>query len=232
MRYGLTEISVIPTGVDLTYYSWAEPLAIDAQTPPTVVFTGSMDWAANIDGIGFFLDNVWPTVVRQVPAARFVIVGRNPPSALVDVGRAAANVHFTGFVDDVRPYVSRAHVFVIPLRVGGGTRIKAFEAMAMGCPVMSTTIGIEGLDVCDRVHYICCDTAADQSAAIVEMLRNLEMRRGLAQRARDCVESRFGHIEVARVFERACLQAIEEVQVVKNLISVGRGAPVTTDSQL
>ena len=232
VRYGLTEISVIPTGVDLTYYSWAEPLAIDAQTPPTVVFTGSMDWAANIDGIGFFLDNVWPTVVRQVPAARFVIVGRNPPSALVDVGRAAANVHFTGFVDDVRPYVSRAHVFVIPLRVGGGTRIKAFEAMAMGCPVMSTTIGIEGLDVCDRVHYICCDTAADQSAAIVEMLRNLEMRRGLAQRARDCVESRFGHIEVARVFERACLQAIEEVQVVKNLISVGRGAPVTTDSQL
>jgi glycosyltransferase involved in cell wall biosynthesis len=208
-RYAITETSVIPTGVDLDYFAWQEPPALDSTTPPTVVFTGAMDWAANVDGVRFFIESVWPAVTRHIPTARFVVVGRNPQPALLDLGRATTNVRFTGFVDDVRPYVHDAHVFVIPLRVGGGTRIKAFEAMAMGCPVVSTAIGIEGLDVQDGVHYLCRDGAEDQAAAIVDLLGDAKMRRELSARARECVECRFGHIEVARVFERACLRAME-----------------------
>ena len=208
--YGVTRTSVIPTGVDLDHFAWQAPPEVDARTPPTVVFTGSMDWAANVDGVRFFLEQVWPEVHRRIACARFVVVGRNPPQALTALGTEANNVRFTGFVDDVRPYVHGAHAFVIPLRVGGGTRIKAFEAMAMGCPVVSTTIGIEGLDVQDGVHCLYRDTAQDQVEAIVGLLGDAQQRNRLSRQARECVESRFGHLEAARVFERACLSAIEQ----------------------
>ena len=222
-RYGVAQTSVIPTGVDLEHFRWQEPTVVDAARPPTVVFTGSMDWEANIDGIRFFLESVWPQVSRRIASARFIVVGRNPPQVLVELGRAAKNVRFTGFVDDVRPYVRDAHVFAIPLRVGGGTRIKAFEAMAMGCPVVSTTIGIEGLDVQDGVHYLRRDGAHEQAGAIVALLSDPDMRRRLSKQARACVESRFGHLAVARVFERACLQAIEQAR------PTGAAADATVD---
>jgi glycosyltransferase involved in cell wall biosynthesis len=228
-RYALKEISVIPTGVDLEFFSWAEPPAIDTHCSPTVVFTGSMDWAANVDGIGHFLENIWPTVTRLVPSARLIVVGRSPPPSLIAAGRLLANVQFTGFVDDVRPYVHAAHVFTIPLRVGGGTRIKAFEAMAMGCPVVSTTIGIEGLDVQDRVHFLRRDSAADQANAIVELIGNANLRRDLARRARRNIESRFGHVEVARVFEHACLRAIDDAASAKRLVPMEFGAPTSIE---
>jgi glycosyltransferase involved in cell wall biosynthesis len=207
--YGVRHTSVIPTGVDLDHFAWREPPPVGAEAPPTVVFTGSMDWEANVDGIRFFIENVWPTVTRRIADARFVVVGRSPPRSLVELGHAAKNVRFTGFVDDVRPEVHAAHVAVIPLRVGGGTRIKVFEAMAMGCPLVSTAIGVEGLDVDDGVHYLCRDEAQDQAAAIIELLRDAGTRAALSQRARECVERRFSHLEGARAFERACLRALD-----------------------
>jgi len=106
--------------------------------------------------------------------------------------------------------VHAAHVAVVPLRVGGGTRIKIFEAMALGCPVVSTTIGVEGLDVQDGVHYLCRDSAQDQAEGIVSLLKDASLRRAMSVRARECVERRFGHLEVARVFEQACLQAVKK----------------------
>jgi glycosyltransferase involved in cell wall biosynthesis len=207
-RYGLASVATIPTGVDLDFFAWNEPPPVDAANPPTVVFTGSMDWEANVDGVRFFLGEVWPRIQAQVPEARFVVVGRNPPPALVEQARAQRGVDFTGFVDDVRPYARAAHAFVIPLRVGGGTRIKAFEAMAMGCPVVSTAIGIEGLDVTDGEHFLQRDSAQQQADAVVELLRNAELRRKLSQQARQRVEAKFGHRVAAEVFEQACLAAM------------------------
>jgi len=203
----VNSVAVIPTGVDLDFFDWQAPPLPGPDVAPTVVFTGSMDWAANIDGIQHFLDDVWPRVRAQVPQARFVVVGRNAPAALVEQGRSQS-VTFTGFVDDVRPYVHAAHAFVIPLRVGGGTRIKAFEAMAMGCPVVSTTIGIEGLDVVAGEHYLRRDTAAEQAEAVVALLRDEAMRLGLSQSARRCVEDKFGHRVAAAAFERICLDTL------------------------
>ena len=207
--YGLGAVSAIPTGVDLDFFAWREPADPTPEAAPTVVFTGSMDWAANVDGVRFFLDEVWPRVLAEVPPAAFVVVGRNPPAALVERARAVPGVRFTGFVDDVRPYGHAAQAFVIPLRVGGGTRIKAFEAMAMGCPVVSTAIGMEGLDVRDREHYLCGDSAADQASAVIALLRDGELRRRLSRSARQCVEARFGHQVAAAAFERICLDALQ-----------------------
>ncbi|HEY4080400.1 MAG TPA: glycosyltransferase [Burkholderiaceae bacterium] len=208
-QHGLSSARAIPTGVDLDFFSWALPAKPSAELPPTVVFTGSMDWAANIDGVRFFLNEVWPLVTTRMPEARFKVIGKSPPPALVQLGAAGRNVSFTGFVDDVRPHAHGAQAFVIPLQVGGGTRIKAFEAMAMGCPVVSTSIGIEGLAAEPDEHYLRRDEPAAMAEAILALLRDGALRDGLSQRARALVEGRFGHRMVAEVFQRICLETLE-----------------------
>jgi glycosyltransferase involved in cell wall biosynthesis len=210
--YDLRPVEVIDTGVDLAFYGFAPAEAAASVAPAggTVVFTGAMDWRANIDGIAFLMDEVWPLVVRARPEANAVIVGRNPPAELVDRAKQRALAwQFTGFVDDIRPYVAEGHVYVIPLRVGSGTRIKAFEAMAMGRPVVSTTIGVEGLDVTPGEHYLAADTAEDFAAAILRLLDDPALRERLAQAARARVEARFSWSHVARQFEAICLRALD-----------------------
>lgn len=207
-HYGIRDALAIPTGVDLNFFDWAAPPTVDASTAPTIVFTGSMDWIANINGVSYFLEHIWPLVCELRPTARFLIVGRNPPDSLLTQARPLGNVEFTGFVDDIRPYVHSAHAFIIPLLVGGGTRIKAFEAMAMGCPVVSTSIGMEGLDVSPDLHYLCRDTPETFAAAIVDLLDDPSLREGLSTRARSCVEQRFGHTVAALAFEKICIDSL------------------------
>jgi glycosyltransferase involved in cell wall biosynthesis len=206
--YGIANARAIPTGVDLDFFAFQDPPPVARDTPPTVVFTGTMDWVANIDGVQFFLKEVWPHVLAGQPDARFVVVGRNPPASLQALAHGMKQVEFTGYVDDVRPYAHAAHAFVIPLLVGGGTRIKAFEAMAMGCPVVSTSIGIEGLEAREDVHYLRRDDAPSMAAAVLDLLRNDALRNGLARNARQLVEERFGHQVAADAFEQICLDSL------------------------
>ncbi len=206
--YGVQSAEAIPTGVDLDFFAWQAPPEVDADHPPTVVFTGSMNWDANIAGVQFFLRQVWPLVLARLPAARFVVVGRDAPASLLAEGRKLSGVQFTGFVDDVRVHVHGAQAFVIPLLVGGGTRIKAFEAMAMGCPVVSTAIGIEGLDASADEHYIERDAPAGMADALCALLTSSAQRLALSKRARSLVESRFGHRVAAGVFEDICLRTL------------------------
>ena len=217
LNYQIEEARPIPTGVDLDFFHWSPAPEISELVVPTVVFTGSMDWAANIDGIRFFLQQVWPRILASMPQARFKVVGKSPPASLQALAAHTRNVQFTGFVDDVRPHVHEAHVFVIPLLVGGGTRIKAFEAMAMGCPVVSTTIGIEGLGAEPDVHYLCRDESDAMAAGVLELLGNSELRRNISSQARQLVEQRFGHQSVARVFEQICLDTLARRTVAQTL---------------
>jgi len=208
--YGVGNVSTIPTGVDLDYFTFGRGAAPEDADSGTVVFTGSMDWMANIDGIEFFMDSVWPAVSSARPEARCVIVGRSPPRALVERAQTLRlNWEFTGFVDDVRPFVRSAHVYVIPLRVGGGTRIKVYEAMAMGCPVVSTRIGVEGLPVEHDRHYLEADSADAMAAAVLSLLDDRERSARLSQQARKYVEENMSARRSARVFEQICLQALQ-----------------------
>src|SRR6185312_16532030 len=150
-----------------------------------LVFTATMSWPANVEGIHFLLDEVWPILLRSRPNMRAVIIGRNPPVSLSDkIRERGLNVTLTGFVDDIRPYVAQSHVYVIPLWVGSGTRIKAFEAMAMGRPVVSTSLGIEGLDVTDGQHFLRADSAEAFSRGILSLLDDAVFRQGIAASAR------------------------------------------------
>src|SRR5712691_3744024 len=209
--YGVGNVSTIPTGVDLDYFTFGKGATLEDRDGGTVVFTGSMDWMANVDGVEFFMDAVWPAVSRARPGARCVIVGRSPPRTLVERARARRlNWEFTGFVDDVRPFVHNAQVYVIPLRVGGGTRIKVYEAMAMGCPVVSTRIGIEGLPVEHDRHYLEADSADAMSAAVLSLLDDRERRARLSQQARRLVEENMSARRAAQAFEQICLRTLRD----------------------
>ncbi len=200
--FGAVAAFAIPTGVDPDFFSYAPP-APDA--PPKIVFTGSMDWKANQDGLEWFMADVWPSIAAAHPDASFTIVGKNPPRAMVEAAAARGfNWRFTGFVDDVRDH-ARGAVYVIPLRVGGGTRIKAYEAMAMGTPVVSTALGVEGLPVLAGEHFLLANEAQAFADAVLRLLGEPSLRARLARAARRIVEENYSHAAAARVFERHCL---------------------------
>jgi glycosyltransferase involved in cell wall biosynthesis len=205
-RFALPRVDPVDTGVDLVFFQSTPRPALPARDAGTIVFTGVMDSPANIEGIRFLLDRVWPAIVAVRPAARLLVVGRNPPESLVRA--APTGVRFTGTVDDIRPHVAAAHLAVIPLNVGSGTRIKAFEAMAMGRPVVSTTVGVEGLDVVPGEHLLVADDPAGFVAAILRLLDDPRLGDTLAGNARALIEEKFSWAHVARQFEAVCLDAL------------------------
>ena len=206
--YGLSGVEPIETGVDTDFYSYNAPSPAPADGG-TVVFTGSMDSRSNIDGIEFLMDEIWPKLLQRRPKARAIIAGRNPPERLTEAATVRGlDWNFTGFVDDVRPFVETGHVYAIPLRVGSGTRIKVFEAMAMGCPVVSTRLGVEGLDVTDGENYLAADTAEDFAEALARILGDAALQTQLSTDARTLVTTRFGWPVVTRHFEQICLSAL------------------------
>lgn len=167
-----SHISVVPTGVDLSKYQYDPSVQ---PSGPLVVFTGSMDWAANIDGVEFFCKEIWPLVLAKVPNAHFRIVGRDPHPRVKAL--ASSTVEVTGTVPSVVDHLREAAVFIIPLRIGGGTRIKIYEGMAMGKATVSTTVGAEGLDVQHGRDILLEDSAAGFAGAILTFLQNDEARR-------------------------------------------------------
>jgi glycosyltransferase involved in cell wall biosynthesis len=149
-----------------------------------MVFVGSMDWDPNEDGIVWFLGNVYPRIRQAIPNASFAIVGRNPSQRLRAIAAKTPAVEVTGWVPDVRPYLSQAAVVVVPLRIGGGTRVKIPEAMAMAKAVVSTPIGTEGLHFRDGAQIRIAEHPEVFSGAVAELLRNDSLRNVIGTAAR------------------------------------------------
>jgi glycosyltransferase involved in cell wall biosynthesis len=195
-------VVAIPTGVDTGYFS-PRP----GPERPGLVFTGSMDWYPNEDGILHFAENTLPLIRREVPGTEVTVVGRDP-SARLRAAAARAGLRLTGTVADVRPYVAESAVYVVPLRVGGGTRLKIFEALAMAKPVVSTTVGAEGLPLVPGRHFIQADDPGAFAGAVVSLLRDPERRGALGREGRRLVEQHYAWPQVARRFEAACREVV------------------------
>lgn len=196
-------IRAIPTGVDPSYF---HPNG-SAEKPASLVFTGAMDWYPNEDAIIHFLDTVLPQIRRRVPGVSLTVVGRNPSDRLKAAGAAAGTI-VTGTVADVRPYVAEAAVYVVPLRIGGGTRLKIFEALAMGKAVVATTVGAEGLPIVPNQHFLRADSPADFADAVVSLIESPSRRHALGAAGRTLVEGRFSWEQVGRQFERYCEEIV------------------------
>ncbi len=193
-----TSAHVVQTGVDTTYFV---PSAAPVRRAH-LVFTGSMDWLPNEDGMQYFVRDILPRIRQVEPDATLSIIGRAPTPAVTRLA-LDAGIEVTGRVDDVRPHIAAGAVYVVPLRIGGGTRLKIFEAMSMGKAVVSTTVGAEGLPVTPGRNILLADEPARFAQAVVHMIRDLDARRSLEIEARRIVVERYDWSAVAEDFEDA-----------------------------
>jgi len=188
---GDTPLALISNGIDTEAYK-PQPEPLPSST--NVVFTGKMDYRPNIDAVLWFAHEVLPRIVALEPETRFQIVGMNPHNRL-DVLRKQANIEITGAVDDTRRYIQQAAAYVIPMRIGGGTRFKALEAMACGVPIVSTRLGVEGIAVTDGRELLLADAPDVFAAAVVRLMRDTRaggaLRRQLGEQGRRLVESTY-----------------------------------------
>jgi glycosyltransferase involved in cell wall biosynthesis len=195
----------IPTGVNTGYFTPRR----EAETPMRLVFSGSMDWHPNEDAVCYFVETILPRIRAEFPNVSFTIIGRNP-SARVRELTAQPGIAVTGTVDDVRPAIAEGSVYVVPLRAGSGTRIKIFEALAMGQAVVSTTVGAEGLALESGRHFVAADTPHDFAQAVIRLLRDPGKRIALGDAGRALVEAHYSWAMVARQFEARCEEVVAE----------------------
>jgi sugar transferase (PEP-CTERM/EpsH1 system associated) len=191
-------IHVVKTGVDTQYFT---PSRADVR-PAHLVFTGSMDWLPNEDGMVYFVRDILPRIREVEPDATLSIIGRAPTPAVQRLA-ADAGIHVTGRVDDVRPHIGEGAVYIVPLRIGGGTRLKIFEAMSMAKAVVSTTVGAEGLPVTTGQNIVIADEPSRFARAVVHLIRDTDMRQRLEMAARQLVVERYDWSAVAQDFEDA-----------------------------
>ena len=198
--YGVSHTSAVPLGVDIDYFKAS---AENADTANHLVFTGSMDWHPNEDCAHFFVDQIMPKIRERV-RCKFWIVGRNPSDAVLRLSQRNADVEVTGRVEDIRPYLAKASVYVVPLRIGGGTRIKIFEAMAANRAVVSTTIGAEGLPLKHDENVILADGAAAFAESVVRLLEDASARKKLANAGHTLVKENYTWDVAAEHFLKSC----------------------------
>lgn len=198
-EYGIRSVADVPTGVDTEFF---RPAPGAASRPHELVFTGSMDWMPNGDGIRWFADEVLPRIHRVLPDVTLTVVGRNPPPSILALAARDSRVRVTGTVPDVRPHIDQASVFIVPLRVGGGTRLKIYEAMAMECPLVTTTIGAEGLPVEHDRHLLIADGAEAFANAVLELLQDPERARHMGLISAEWVRENYGWERAATEFAR------------------------------
>jgi sugar transferase (PEP-CTERM/EpsH1 system associated) len=190
------KITTIPTGVDIRYF---QPVA--GEEPGSLVFTGSMDWMPNVDGIVYFVEQILPLIRKKHPQATLWVVGRKPDRTIRAMAERDSSIKVTGTVEDIRPYIAKGAVYIVPLRVGSGTRLKIFEAMAMGKAVVSTTIGAEGLPVTSGVDVVLADTPERFANEVCRLLESPSERKRIGEAARSLVEEKYSWEVVAKQVE-------------------------------
>jgi glycosyltransferase involved in cell wall biosynthesis len=189
-------VAIAPVGADLQRRASPE-----GENPGMLLYVGALDWPPNVDSLKWFRSAIWPLVRRQRPEARWFIVGRDPPSDILRWPADDPTITVTGKVPEIGPYWSQAAVVIVPLRSGGGMRVKIVEAFAMGKPVVTTSIGVEGIGASAGAHYLLADGPTDFAAQVVRLLDSPLERRRLGAAARAFVEAHLGWEQVVSGLE-------------------------------
>jgi sugar transferase (PEP-CTERM/EpsH1 system associated) len=205
---------VVKTGVETDFFTPSP----NAAERTHMVFTGSMDWLPNEDGMTYFCREILPRIRQSEPQATLSIIGRSPTPAVKRLAEIPG-VEVTGRVDDVRPHIALGAVYVVPLRIGGGTRLKIFEAMSMAKAVVSTTIGAEGLPVTNGRDIEIADEPARFAQSVVRLMRDVETRRSIEAAARRLVVDRYDWSAVAQDFEDALRRVVQKEPIAERAIA-------------
>jgi polysaccharide biosynthesis protein PslH len=223
-RCGVDRVSVIPNGVDIDAYAAHDVgLSNGAAAPPgdRIVFVGRMDYHANVEGVRWFCRHVWPRIRADRPGALFQIVGGYPVPEISRLAHAD-EIEVTGFVTDVRPYVKHASVVVVPLRVGGGTRLKILEALAMSKPLVSTTVGAEGIEAVPDRDLVIADRPEEFADEVVSLLSQTERRQALGAAGYRLVQNQYNWERIVKDLEKIYVQCLEiEQPSVRSVQCVG-----------
>ena len=205
--FDVTRVTEIPTGVNIEYFlpgRTGVPACLGERSSSSstdLVFVGSMDWLPNVDGVLYFVREILPLIHQVRPETTIAIVGRTPPPKITQLAAQDPRIQVTGTVPDIRPYLWSSAVSIVPLRIGGGTRLKIYEAMAAQIPVVSTTIGAEGLSVNPPHDIRIADAPEHFASQCLELLASREIRGRVSQAAWEMVNSHFSWEHVARCFE-------------------------------
>lgn len=199
----VSRVSVVPNGIDAACLTMRRPTVADR-----LVYSGALTFDANMDAVRFFLADILPLMERDRPGVTLHVTGSHAGAPIDGLPRRDALV-LTGYLDDVRAFVAESHVCVVPLRRGGGTRLKIIEAMALGTPVVSTSKGVEGLDVEDGVHVLVADDAAGFARAVASVLDSPALAARLAENARALVAARYTWSRIGGTLDDALQAAVE-----------------------
>jgi sugar transferase (PEP-CTERM/EpsH1 system associated) len=198
-------VRVIGNGVDLEYFAPVQ----EVDGPPTLLYTGTMHYYPNIDAVQYFFQEIYPHLVRLVPEVRILIVGHGPPADVLQWQRLLG-VKITGSVLDIRPYLANCTATIVPLRLGGGTRLKIMESIAAGRPVVSTSIGAQGLGMRHGEHLLVANEPVEFARQSAQLLMDGDLRRRLVAQARPFVVAHFSWEALGEKFETVCCEVAEK----------------------
>lgn len=200
---GQSAICVVPNGVDVQYFT---PRADPGGT--RLLFCGRLDQLANRGAVTHFFESIWPELVGRVKHLEIDVVGKNPPTWLLELSQRDSRVHVPGFVDDVRPYFQKATVFVCPITDGGGTRLKILDALAMGMPIVSTSFAASGLALQNGQHLLLADTVAQFTESTLRLLSDKVLREGISRRGLEAVTQFYSWETIGRSLLHAYGEAV------------------------
>lgn len=197
------ETVVVPNGVDVEYFS----VRNDHQSN-TIIYTGGMNMFANKDAVMHLIEDIWPRIKSKVPDAVFKIIGQDPPPELLEIADRDNDIQVLGYVDDIRPYVAEAAVYVVPLRVGGGTRLKVLDALSQGKAIVSTSVGCEGITVTHGDNIFIEDNDDAFADRVVELFNDEALRKRLGGNARLLAEQKYAWESIGKTLDNAYKAAL------------------------